>query len=149
MAKGLDLSEANLFLAPEDELQKAVTNPHFFRAINYNIIVALPMIETHSRGGILLADESKDFANIGLNFGRIVSLGETVGEGKGGALRESSDHVIGQWVQFRPHVGYPLQQFGAKFLILRDEDIIAVLSHPQFNSDPIFKTYRIKGLSYE
>jgi co-chaperonin GroES (HSP10) len=140
----LDLKEENLFNCSLEKLKTIINDPHFPEAKNYMIIIAFPKFKGETAGGIILTETSFDALKLGMNCGRIVSIGGTVGTGKGGALDEAKTYQLGDWVHFRPHTGYPINHYGEMFYVLKDEDITVRIKNYATITDNLFSRYPMK-----
>ena len=145
-----DLKKENLFRLPQAKLEEITSADFFPKALNYMVMIIFPQFkgevigDVRTKGGLVLPDESLSRLKLGLNVGRIVSIGKTVGAGKAGALEEAKTYTVGDWIHFRPHTGYPIYHLNEMFYVIKDEDITVKIHNYETITDEIFNNYALE-----
>lgn len=138
----------NLFMMSTKQLEEHISkDPYFPQALNFRIALTLPLFTgTTPSGSLQYTDDDMDQAYVGNNIGRVVSIGGTVG-GTNNSFSDCRDLVIGDYVQYNPHAGYPYFYSDCRFLIVEDQSIIQRLINPKLHTDGIFKAHKVRGLN--
>ena len=130
----------------KDELVRYLDESKFIKPINFYFLVATPQVQERTKGGIILAQETKDNALVGNNIGRIIGKGGTVG-GTTNNFADCRDLEIGDYIGYNPHAGLPQDCHGHKVVCMPDQAIRVIVPDPTQHTDGIFKTYSIEGIN--
>lgn len=140
-------TKVDLFTVDREELTKIVSEERFIKSVNHFFLLALPKVEEKTKGGLYLSQQSIDNSSVGNNVGRIVSIGGTIGVGRGGAYDDLLELSVGDYVGYNPHVGLPISHDNEIYLSISDEAIRTKVNDISKHTDGIFKTYSIKGVN--
>ena len=91
------------------------------KPLNDRVVVKPKEIEEQSKGGILMPgssdqNKSKQGTVVAVGAGRVL-------DGK----RVKLELEVGQRVLFRPHSGTELDHLGDEYLVLREDDVMAII----------------------
>lgn len=138
----------NFFMLDREELLNFIKNDTDFpEALNFRFVIALPILESKTKSGLItMSTETMDYAYTGNNIGRIMAIGGTVG-GANGNFEDCCKLKVGDYIQYNPHTGLPLNYNGSKFIVVSDEAIMTRLNNPMKHTDGIFNTFSIRGLN--
>lgn len=128
------------------ELIAYLEDSEFIKPVNYHFLIALPTVEEKTRGGIILADSTKEAALVGNNIGRVIGKGGTVG-GATGNYKDCQELEIGDYIGYNPHAGLPENCGGHRVICMADDAIKIVIPNPAKHTDGIFNAYAIRGVS--
>lgn len=138
-------TKIDLFTLPLDELKKVVADANFTEALNYYYLLALPIIEEKTKGGIYLSIESKENSSIGNNVGRIVAFGSAVGLQED--FKDCRKLSVGDYVGYNPHAGLPVPYDNSTLICIADQGLRTKIKDITKHTDGIFKTYSVKGVN--
>jgi co-chaperonin GroES (HSP10) len=128
------------------ELADYLEANQFVQPLNFYFLVATPTVKGKTKGGIILAQESKDNALVGNNIGRILGMGGTVG-GSTDNFADCRKLKVGDYIGYNPHAGSPQDYRGHKLICMADQAIRIIVHDPTQHTDGIFKTYSIEGVN--
>ena len=98
------------------------------------ILVIKPVeVKEKSAGGIIIPDKVKSDANWLSNVGQVVAMGDMAyQESKAGDNRFGNHKwcKVGDYVTYGRHVGNNFMYNGEKYIILNDDQILAVVEEP-------------------
>jgi len=100
------------------------------KPMGYKLLVAIPSVETKTKGGIVLPESLRDSEKVASIFGNVIALGS---EAYGDADKFPSGPYCkeGDWVIFRSFSGTRLKINGTEFRLINDDTVEAVVDDPR------------------
>lgn len=106
---------------------------NLFVPLGWTIIVRPYPTKAKTKGGLILLDETIDFANYRTNIGRVVAIGKSCWNRPEHRDSEGNRYEwcqIGDFVEWGSHIGKKRKFKGVSYIIVNDDEIISKLPDP-------------------
>lgn len=106
---------------------------NLFEPLGWTVVVRPYPTKSKSVGGILLTNETVDFANYRTNIGRIVAIGKSCWNRPEHRDAEGNRYdwcKVGDFVEWGSHIGKKRKFKGVGYIVINDDEIISRLPDP-------------------
>lgn len=115
---------------PAEAIREAVGDLSQFQLMFNQVLVGIYRRPEKTRGGIILADQTRDEDIYQGKAALVLAKGPTAYRDEGEVRFHGQDVQPGQWVVFRPSDGWPITIRGTTCRIVQDVHIRAIIPAP-------------------
>lgn len=95
------------------------------KPVEFKILIKVDVVETITKGGIILPESSVDRQQIAQEAGEIIAMGEMACSEP--EIWGTNPPQVGDRVVFSKYAGATIQQLGKKYRLIQDKDLGAVI----------------------
>jgi len=96
----------------------------------YHILVVVPKVEEHTKGGVILPSDIKDREDIASIVAKVVTMGNNCYPREDTRFRGRPWCKEGDWVLLSKYVGHRFEYDGVEMRLINDDSVLAVIEDP-------------------
>lgn len=100
------------------------------KPMGYHVLVVMPKVEEHTKGGILLPTELKNREDVASIVGQVVAVGSTAYPSTDARFANGPWCEEGDWVMISKYSGHRFEFDGVEMRFINDDAVLATVNDP-------------------